>query len=137
MTTSQHGPVLVLWDIDHTLVTIGTVSREVYEMAFAEVVGLPLRELADMAGRTERAILTETLALHGIPNPDNKFDDFYAALAKAANRLRGRMGIAGRRPNARSRSTASSARHRARCRYACVLHPRGVESRMRPASARS
>ncbi len=97
MTTSQHEPVLVLWDVDHTLVTIGTVSREVYERAFAEVVGLPLRELADMAGRTERTILTETLALHGIPNPDSKFDDFYAALAKAADQLRGHMGIAGRR----------------------------------------
>jgi hypothetical protein len=39
------------------------------------------RELANMTGRTERAILAETLALHGILNPESKFDDFYAALA--------------------------------------------------------
>jgi len=97
MTTSLDQPALIFWDIDHTLVTIGEVSRKIYEMAFEEVVGQPLSELADMTGRTERAILAATLELHGVSNPESKFDDFYAALARAADKLRERMRTAGRR----------------------------------------
>ncbi|MCA1603505.1 MAG: HAD family hydrolase, partial [Acidobacteria bacterium] len=72
MTTSPHQPALILWDIDHTLLTIEEVSREIYELAFEEVIGQPLRELAEMTGRTERVILTETLALHGVSDPESK-----------------------------------------------------------------
>lgn len=97
VAANLHQSALILWDIDHTLVAIGEVSREIYEMAFEEVVGQPLREVADMAGRTERAILAATLGLHGVSNPESKFDDFYAALARAADKLRERMRTAGRR----------------------------------------
>lgn len=77
--------------------TIGEISREIYELAFKEVVGRPLRELAGMTGRTERAILAETLTLHGVSNLESKFDDFYAALARAADKLRERMRTTGSR----------------------------------------
>ncbi|MGH3752927.1 MAG: HAD family hydrolase [Pseudonocardiaceae bacterium] len=97
VTANPHQSTLILWDIDHTLVTIGEVSREIYEMAFEEVFGQPLREVADMAGRTERAILAATLGLHGVSNPEGKFDDFYTELASAADKLRERMRTAGRR----------------------------------------
>jgi phosphoglycolate phosphatase-like HAD superfamily hydrolase len=97
VTTTSYQPILVLWDIDHTLVTIGGVSREIYANAFEEVIGQPLREVANMTGRTERAILAETLALHGVSNPEAQFDDLYAALARAADKLRERMRAAGRR----------------------------------------
>ena len=97
MTANPNQSNLILWDIDHTLVTIGEVSREIYEMAFEEVVGQPLREMADMTGRTERAILAETLGLHGVSDPESKFDDFYAGLARAADKLRERMRTVGRR----------------------------------------
>ncbi|MGH3798902.1 MAG: HAD family hydrolase [Pseudonocardiaceae bacterium] len=97
MTTSPHQAALILWDVDHTLVTVGEISREIYEFAFEEVAGQPLREVADMTGRTERAILTETLALHRISDPEGQLDDFYAALARAADKLRERMRTAGRR----------------------------------------
>ncbi len=46
---STPEPSLVLWDIDHTLVRISGVSREIYAEAFRLVTGQPLRELADMA----------------------------------------------------------------------------------------
>ena len=88
-------PTLILWDIDHTLVDIGEVSREIYASAFAEIAGQPLRELADMTGRTERAILIDTLALHGIADAESRFDDFYVALGKAADDLRERMRTVG------------------------------------------
>ncbi|MGH3796481.1 MAG: HAD family hydrolase [Pseudonocardiaceae bacterium] len=97
MTETSHQPTLILWDIDHTLVTIGEVSREIYEVAFDEVLGEPLRELADMTGRTEQAILVETLARHGVSNPEGKLGDLYIALAKAADNLRARMRAVGRR----------------------------------------
>lgn len=113
MTTSSHRPILVLWDIDHTLVTIGGISREIYELAFEEVIGQPLRELADMAGRTERAILTETLALNVFSNPESKFDDCYAALARAADKLRARMHTAGRRLPGATEALAALAEHNA------------------------
>jgi phosphoglycolate phosphatase len=97
VTAYPHQPTLIFWDIDHTLVTIGEVSREIYAKAFEEAVGQPLRKLANMSGRTERAILAETLALHGVSNPEAMFDDLYAALARAADKLRERMRTSGRR----------------------------------------
>ncbi|MEU0838655.1 haloacid dehalogenase-like hydrolase [Streptomyces sp. NPDC005962] len=85
-------PSLILWDVDQTLVSIkGGVSRSLYERAFAKVTGKPLGELADMAGRTEQAIMVETLRLNGIDDPEALFDDFYAALTTAAEELKGRM----------------------------------------------
>jgi phosphoglycolate phosphatase-like HAD superfamily hydrolase len=87
-----HKPVLILWDVDHTLVSIGGgVSRTIYERAFQQVTGKPLGELANMSGRTDRAIMAETLRLNGIAEPEAQFGDFYAALATAAEQLADRM----------------------------------------------
>ncbi|MFJ6216768.1 HAD family hydrolase [Streptomyces sp. NPDC092296] len=62
---------LVLWDIDHTLLDGGGVSRDAYRSAFERVTGRPLEHMADMAGRTELLIAGDTLRLHGIaPAPD-------------------------------------------------------------------
>ena len=64
--TSPPEPSLILWDIDHTLVRITGVSREIYAEAFRLVTGQPLRELADIAGPTERAIIVDTLILNAL-----------------------------------------------------------------------
>jgi phosphoglycolate phosphatase len=95
--TNRPEPSLVLWDIDHTLVRIAGVSREIYAEAFKLVTGQPLRELADMAGRTERAIIVDTLALNGVADPESRVDAFLPALGDAAIRLRDRMREAGER----------------------------------------
>jgi phosphoglycolate phosphatase-like HAD superfamily hydrolase len=95
--TSPPEPSLVLWDIDHTLVRIAGVSREIYAEAFRLVMGKPLRELADMAGRTERAIIVDTLILNGVADPESRVDAFLPALGDAAHRLRDRMREAGER----------------------------------------
>jgi phosphoglycolate phosphatase len=95
--TSPPEPSLVLWDIDHTLVRIAGVSREIYAEAFWLVTGQPLRELADMAGRTERAIIVDTLILNGVADPESRIDAFLPALGDAARRLRDRMREAGER----------------------------------------
>ncbi|WP_405579210.1 HAD family hydrolase [Streptomyces sp. NBC_01190] len=94
MPTDQlaHGPSLILWDVDRTLVSFGGgTSRAIYERAFRQVTGKPLGELADMSGRTDRAITAETLRLNGIDEPEALFSDFYAALATAAEQLADRM----------------------------------------------
>lgn len=85
---------LVLWDVDKTLVDVSGVSRDIYARAFEKVTGQPLGQLADMTGRTERAILVETLALNGVAEAE--LDVFYEALALAAHELRGQMRAIGR-----------------------------------------
>jgi len=60
------GRLLVLWDIDHTLVDGGGVSRDAYVAAFERTTGRPFEQLTDMTGKTELMIGAETLRLHGI-----------------------------------------------------------------------
>ncbi|MGW6932826.1 HAD family hydrolase [Lentzea sp. NPDC054927] len=61
--------MLVLWDIDHTLLQSRGMGREMYERAFPAAFGRPFQQLADVSGRTELDIIAETLKLHGIePN---------------------------------------------------------------------
>jgi hypothetical protein len=59
-------------------VSVRGVSRQLYALAFEAVVGRPMVQLADMAGRTEQAIITETLALNDV-DPATSLDDFYVA----------------------------------------------------------
>jgi phosphoglycolate phosphatase-like HAD superfamily hydrolase len=70
------SPLLVLWDIDHTLIETGGVGSEVYAAAFEKVTGQPLEELPDISGRTEPAIFREALAHHGIDDPGDLFARF-------------------------------------------------------------
>ena len=85
---------LVLWDIDHTLIRLQGVSQQIYALAFEHAVGRPMVGLADMSGRTDRAIVAETLALNGVESGVS-FDDFAAALADAAHTLRDQMRESG------------------------------------------
>ncbi|RPF23134.1 HAD family hydrolase [Myceligenerans xiligouense] len=39
----EHGTILLLWDIDRTLIYVGEVDRTAYREAFEEVVGRPAR----------------------------------------------------------------------------------------------
>jgi phosphoglycolate phosphatase len=78
----SHASRLVLWDIDHTLIETGGVGRELYRRAFETATGRPIQQEAEVTGRTESAILAETLRLHGLePSPD--YEKKYAeALAR-------------------------------------------------------
>lgn len=90
------GRRLVLWDVDRTLLHVEGVSRLVYEDAFLAVVGRPMEQLADMAGRTDRYIITKTLALHGIEEPDELLGRFYEELARAVRSRRAMLRANGR-----------------------------------------
>jgi phosphoglycolate phosphatase-like HAD superfamily hydrolase len=72
---------LVLWDIDHTLIDAGGISRGLYGSAFLRVTGRPMDRLADMMGRTDRAIMAETLELHGIAPSEDVLRAFADELA--------------------------------------------------------
>lgn len=48
-------PLLVLWDIDHTLLDVGEAGRDAYAVAFHATTGQPLLEPWQFDGRTELA----------------------------------------------------------------------------------
>lgn len=74
--------LLVLWDIDHTLIESRGVGRLIYERIFPEVTGQPLGRLATVDGRTELDIIHDTLELHGILATDDVVGRMASALAR-------------------------------------------------------
>ena len=62
--------LLVLWDIDYTLVNARGVGSELYTSVFTELFGRALPQPGSMAGRTDRAIAREVLALAGLTGLD-------------------------------------------------------------------
>jgi phosphoglycolate phosphatase len=88
--------LLVLWDIDYTLIEAGGVGRMAYRAVFRDLFGRDLAELAPMGGRTERAIIAETLAMAGIGDPLQHVDAFVAGLDRRAPGLRATFAARGR-----------------------------------------
>ena len=76
--------LLVLWDIDFTLIGSSGVGLRLYEMVFRDMFGRELPGCAPMAGRTDRAIIIDTLARAGISEPRAQVDQFIARLAAMA-----------------------------------------------------
>ena len=67
---------LILWDIDHTLISTGGVGRELSATAFERVLGQPMLRQAAIDGMTEPVIFRETAALHGITTDRADFERF-------------------------------------------------------------
>jgi phosphoglycolate phosphatase len=76
-------PRLVLWNVDHTLVDVGRVTREAYAEAFQRVTGRPLVRLAPTAGRTESEIIFETLAFNDVVTTEHHLAEFMTALGES------------------------------------------------------
>jgi phosphoglycolate phosphatase-like HAD superfamily hydrolase len=66
MATRETSPLLVLWDIDHTLIETNGVGTELYRQAFEAIVGRAVEHDVEITGRTEQAIFAEALRLHSI-----------------------------------------------------------------------
>jgi len=79
----------VLWDVDYTLVSADGLGTRLYEVVFREMFGRELTAVAPKAGRTDRAILLDTLALAGVAEPRAQVDDFLAALGRRVAALDG------------------------------------------------
>ncbi len=72
----------MLWDVDYTLLSADGLGTRLYEVVFAEMFGRELTAVAPKAGRTDRAIIGDTLALAGVSRVH--VDAFLAALVRAA-----------------------------------------------------
>ncbi len=78
--------LLVLWNVDLTLVDVARVTRAAYAQAFPVVAGRPLVHLPQMAGRSESEVFFEALALNGGDmggDADALLAPFSAELARA------------------------------------------------------
>ena len=63
-------PLLLLWDIDGTLIRNGGVSKECYSLAYQLLVGAaPVHPVA--TGKTDPAIMRSLLTRHGVDAPSN------------------------------------------------------------------
>lgn len=83
--------VLVLWDIDGTLLNAGGVGRDLYNVVFLQLFGRSLSAYAPMAGRTDRAIILETLIMAGVDEPRRYVDPFIAGLSAQAPLIQSAM----------------------------------------------
>src|SRR5262245_24158486 len=81
---AMDGGVLVLWDVDHTLVDAGGVGARAFVVAFREVFGRDATAaLPMMAGRTDRWIVLEMLHANGVTDPETRLEDFRRAAERA------------------------------------------------------
>jgi phosphoglycolate phosphatase-like HAD superfamily hydrolase len=83
------GDLLVLWDVDYTLLSAVGLGNRLYGEVFKDMFGRDLAAVAPKAGRTDRAILLDTLTLAGVAEPRAHVDDFLAALARQVATLDG------------------------------------------------
>ena len=86
----------MLWDVDYTLLDAGGNGRAVYRAVFRDLFGRDPDEVAPMGGRTERAIIADTLSMAGIGDPARYVDAFIAELTRRAPELRSTIAASGR-----------------------------------------
>ena len=72
--------VLLLWDVDHTLVETRGVGFALYRRAFKAATGKDMERLAQVSGCTELAIVAETLRLNGLEQTDEAMTRLAGAL---------------------------------------------------------
>ena len=62
-------PLLILWDIDGTLIRSGEIAAAVFEWALETVIGTPPTARVRMSGKTDPQIVQEYLDAMGISDP--------------------------------------------------------------------
>jgi phosphoglycolate phosphatase-like HAD superfamily hydrolase len=87
--------LLVLWDIDGTLLTLPGFGQRVYAAALRVVTGRDLDHLPDLAGQTDRHIAEALLDRHGHRLDETVLAAFYAAMADAAREHYGPLAAGG------------------------------------------
>jgi phosphoglycolate phosphatase-like HAD superfamily hydrolase len=89
--------LLVLWDVDQTLVYAYGAGLTVYQAAFRDLFGRELPELSiSMAGRTDRAIALDILTAAGIPDPREQVAKFQALQSAHAPTVAAEIAARGR-----------------------------------------
>jgi len=69
-------PRLVLWDIDQTLIEIGSATRQAYATVFGKLVGRKLEQPWRFNGRTELAAVADVLRAHDVEPTAELVDSF-------------------------------------------------------------
>ncbi|MGH3190838.1 MAG: HAD family hydrolase [Streptosporangiaceae bacterium] len=77
--------VLVLWDVDHTLIENNGVNKETYALAFQLLTGRQAEYPARTDGRTEPEIMRDMLDRHGIQLTPEHIAAMPAALESATS----------------------------------------------------
>ena len=76
--------ILLIWDIDGTLINCKGVGRKAMNCAFEKVYGVASGfDKVNMSGRLDKGIVREAFQFHGIK--DENLDHFYEAYGKALN----------------------------------------------------
>ncbi|MFI0470133.1 HAD family hydrolase [Saccharopolyspora sp. 5N102] len=86
---------LVLWDIDLTLIDARGFGSRWYRRALADVTGKALQRMPDTAGRTELAITTDVLEIHGSTPDEPTIAAMFAALTSAVAETRDELSQRG------------------------------------------
>ncbi|MFF7406633.1 HAD family hydrolase [Streptomyces murinus] len=85
--------LIVLWDIDHTLIENAGLSKEIYAAAFSSLAGRGPSEPARTEGRTDRLIMRDMFLREGLLVPD--WSDIEATLARAGHDRLGDLRLRG------------------------------------------
>ena len=89
--------LLVLWDVDGTLVDTAGHGRHAFGEAFAAVFGRqPADDPVPMAGRTDHAIALDLLARNSIDDPERHLPEIFEALHDALHGRRDAIAAEGR-----------------------------------------
>ncbi|MGH3827015.1 MAG: HAD family hydrolase [Pseudonocardiaceae bacterium] len=97
MSNRPEPRLLVLWDLDHTLIAARGVGHAIYERAFPTATGTPLATaVASMSGRTELDIMTESLRLNGIEPTEEMLTRLARALVRGYQDARDELRTVGR-----------------------------------------
>ncbi|MCK1812775.1 haloacid dehalogenase-like hydrolase [Streptomyces sp. XM4011] len=75
--------LLVLWDIDHTLIAMRGIGGQLFGIAFEQTLGVPMKRQALIDGMTDQTIFAATAREHGITVATADFSRFAVALADA------------------------------------------------------
>lgn len=79
--------LLVLWDVDHTLIENGGVSKAAYCAAFELLTGQPVSEPFETDGSTDWLIIEDLLSLHGLGLTEELRACVEPALVEALDKL--------------------------------------------------
>jgi phosphoglycolate phosphatase len=88
--------ILVLWDIDLTLVDYSGIGRRWYAEALNNLLGVEMTHTPDFSGRTERSLTTELLTAHGATCAEEDVQRMFAELTRIAAAARPDLATLGR-----------------------------------------
>jgi phosphoglycolate phosphatase-like HAD superfamily hydrolase len=96
LTTNGAPDRLVLWDVDHTLITAWDFHKKLYRDAFTAMTGNPPLRVVDMSGRPDRASTADMLEVNGLEATDDHMERFSTYLIQAMDQNRDHLRQAGR-----------------------------------------